>query len=98
VTSESVRRRATGAGRLSTQDWTTRALELLVDEGVGAVKVARMCRELGVTKGSFYWHFDDLVRFLASELGARHHEPMVAPAVTSSRAAEPGGACRPPPR
>ena len=49
-----------GGGRLSTEDWTARALQLLVDEGVGAVKVARLCRELGVTKGSFYWHFDDL--------------------------------------
>jgi AcrR family transcriptional regulator len=31
-----------------------------MDEGVGAVKVARLCRDLGVTKGSFYWHFEDL--------------------------------------
>jgi AcrR family transcriptional regulator len=54
-----VPRKAAG-GRLSTDDWTARALQLLVDEGVGAVKVARLCRELGVTKGSFYWHFDDL--------------------------------------
>ena len=60
MTSETAQRRATGAGRLSTEDWTTRALQLLVDEGVGALKVARLCRELGVTKGSFYWHFDDL--------------------------------------
>ena len=60
MTSETVQRRPAGAGRLSTQDWTTRALQLLVDEGVGAVKVARLCRELGVTKGSFYWHFHDL--------------------------------------
>lgn len=60
MTSETAQRRATGAARLSTEDWTTRALQLLVDEGVGALKVARLCRELGVTKGSFYWHFDDL--------------------------------------
>ncbi len=46
--------------RLSLDDWTSRALDLLVSEGVGALKVARLCRELGVTKGSFYWHFADL--------------------------------------
>jgi AcrR family transcriptional regulator len=48
------------AGRLSVDDWTARALDLLTSEGVGALKVARLCRELGVTKGSFYWHFADL--------------------------------------
>jgi AcrR family transcriptional regulator len=60
MTSKTMSQRATGAARLSTEDWTTRALALLVDEGVGALKVARLCRELGVTKGSFYWHFADL--------------------------------------
>ena len=59
ATSGTVPRRSSG-GRLSTEDWTARALQLLVDEGVGAVKVARLCRDLGVTKGSFYWHFEDL--------------------------------------
>jgi AcrR family transcriptional regulator len=47
-------------GRLTIDDWTERALSLLMDEGVGAIKIARLCRELGVTKGSFYWHFADL--------------------------------------
>jgi AcrR family transcriptional regulator len=51
---------STGTGRLSIDDWTERALQLLMDEGVGALKIARLCRELGVTKGSFYWHFADL--------------------------------------
>jgi AcrR family transcriptional regulator len=48
------------AGRLTLDEWTARALDLLISEGVGALKVARLCRELGVTKGSFYWHFADL--------------------------------------
>ena len=51
---------APAAHRLSLDDWTARALDLLISEGVGALKVARLCRELGVTKGSFYWHFTDL--------------------------------------
>jgi AcrR family transcriptional regulator len=50
----------TASGRLSLDDWTERALQLLMDEGIGALKIARLCRELGVTKGSFYWHFADL--------------------------------------
>ncbi|WP_054814768.1 TetR/AcrR family transcriptional regulator [Nocardia arizonensis] len=36
------------------------ALELLAREGVAAIKIPRLCSELGVTKGSFYWHFDDV--------------------------------------
>lgn len=46
--------------RLSLEDWTAAALDLLVREGVGAVKISRLCTELGVTKGSFYWHFADI--------------------------------------
>jgi len=45
---------------LSADDWTTRALTLLMDEGVAAVKISRLCSDFGVTKGSFYWRFDDL--------------------------------------
>nr|WP_240959174.1 TetR/AcrR family transcriptional regulator [Rhodococcus sp. HNM0563] len=35
-------------------------MQLLVAEGRNAVKIARLCTELGVTKGSFYWHFADI--------------------------------------
>jgi AcrR family transcriptional regulator len=43
--------------RLSAQDWELAALELMADEGVAAVAVESLARRLGVTKGSFYWHF-----------------------------------------
>lgn len=32
-------------------------MDLLADEGVGALTIARLCGALGVTKGSFYHHF-----------------------------------------
>lgn len=35
-------------------------MRLLISEGVGAVKISRLCELLGVTKGSFYWHFTDI--------------------------------------
>ncbi|KAA9152323.1 TetR/AcrR family transcriptional regulator [Amycolatopsis acidicola] len=52
--------RRRNADRLSLEDWTSKALDLLMTEGVHAVKITRLCEELGVTKGSFYWHFADL--------------------------------------
>jgi AcrR family transcriptional regulator len=43
--------------RLAPQDWEQAALALIADEGVGALAVENLARRLGVTKGSFYWHF-----------------------------------------
>lgn len=43
--------------RLTAQDWELAALELMAEEGVAAVAVESLARRLGVTKGSFYWHF-----------------------------------------
>jgi len=43
--------------RLSADDWTRAALELIAEQGVAAVAVEPLARRLGVTKGSFYWHF-----------------------------------------
>jgi AcrR family transcriptional regulator len=53
--------------RLSREDWLAAALEVLYDEGVGKVSIVRIARDLGVTSGSFYWHFkgrNDLLRSL----------------------------------
>ncbi|MET0330409.1 MAG: TetR/AcrR family transcriptional regulator [Dyella sp.] len=43
--------------RLTAEDWEDAALNLIADQGVGAVAVEALARRLGVTKGSFYWHF-----------------------------------------
>ncbi|WP_199443040.1 TetR/AcrR family transcriptional regulator [Umezawaea beigongshangensis] len=45
--------------RLSKQDWLTAALTALAEGGVGAVAVEPLAHRLGVTRGSFYWHFAD---------------------------------------
>jgi AcrR family transcriptional regulator len=45
--------------RLQRQDWIDAALERLAESGVEAVRVELLARDLGVTKGSFYWHFKD---------------------------------------
>ncbi|MDR6991563.1 TetR/AcrR family transcriptional regulator [Luteimonas sp. 3794] len=43
--------------RLSADDWAQAALDLIAETGVQAVAVEPLARRLGVTKGSFYWHF-----------------------------------------
>jgi len=52
------------SSRLSVDDWIDAGLELLAEEGPSGVKIDRLCVRLGVTKGSFYWHFKDLAAFL----------------------------------
>lgn len=55
-----------GSSRLSVDDWVACALEVLADEGVAGIKIGTLCKRLGVTKGSFYWHFEDLETFLGA--------------------------------
>lgn len=43
--------------RLSADDWEVAALEVIAEHGVAALAVEPLARRLGVTKGSFYWHF-----------------------------------------
>lgn len=48
------------ARRLSADDWIQAGFALLAAGGPNALRVDRLCERLGVTKGSFYWHFSDL--------------------------------------
>jgi AcrR family transcriptional regulator len=50
-------RQKTERTRLSAEDWEDAALNLIAEQGVGALAVEALARQLGVTKGSFYWHF-----------------------------------------
>lgn len=42
---------------LSASDWEQAALELIAEKGVSSLAVEPLARRLGITKGSFYWHF-----------------------------------------
>jgi len=52
---------STRGGRplLSREDWTGAALSTIASQGVAGVAVDRLAKELGATRGSFYWHFRD---------------------------------------
>jgi AcrR family transcriptional regulator len=55
---------STALKRLDRYDWLVQGIETLRESGIGAVRVEPMARLLGVTKGSFYWHFKDRGEFL----------------------------------
>ncbi|MFI6601350.1 TetR/AcrR family transcriptional regulator [Nonomuraea sp. NPDC050536] len=44
-------------GRLNADDWAEAALTALAEGGLAAVAVEPVAARLGVSKGSFYWHF-----------------------------------------
>ncbi len=55
-----------GTPTLTAADWAEAALQMIAESGLGALTVDALAKRLGVTKGSFYWHF----RTRADLLGA----------------------------
>jgi AcrR family transcriptional regulator len=49
-------------------EWIAAATTALARQGVAGVRVEALARALGVTKGSFYWHFADRPALLESVL------------------------------
>jgi AcrR family transcriptional regulator len=52
--------------RLGRADWISAAMEVLIAEGVNAVRITRLADRMAVTRGSFYWHFKDREDLLAA--------------------------------
>jgi AcrR family transcriptional regulator len=72
--SERMRRKGTGMERLgqptlTASDWAEAALQLIAEQGLSALTVGTLASRLGVTKGSFYWHFQGRSALLAAALG-----------------------------
>jgi AcrR family transcriptional regulator len=75
---------------LTARDWTEAALEALARGGLPAVAVEPLAKELGATKGSFYWHFADRQALLAAtlELWERRDTDRVIAAIDEVQDAE----------
>ena len=58
-----------GEPTLTASDWAEAALQLIAEKGVRALTVGALAARLGVTKGSFYWHFRGRSELLAASLG-----------------------------
>jgi AcrR family transcriptional regulator len=59
--------------QLSARDWLDEGLKALASRGFTALKADPLARTMGVSRGSFYWHFADIAAFHAAIL-ARWHE------------------------
>jgi AcrR family transcriptional regulator len=54
--------------QLSAQDWLNQGLKTLAKNGFTALKAEPLAKAMGVSRGSFYWHFADIGAFHAAIL------------------------------
>jgi AcrR family transcriptional regulator len=54
--------------QLTADDWIREGLKALAKNGFTALKADPLARTMGVSRGSFYWHFTDLGAFHAALL------------------------------
>ena len=56
------------ADQLSADDWLKQGLKTLARDGFTALKAEPLAKAMGVSRGSFYWHFADVEAFHAAIL------------------------------
>ena len=54
--------------QLTAKDWLDQGLKTLADQGFTALKAEPLSRAMGVSRGSFYWHFADIAAYHAAIL------------------------------
>ena len=62
--------------QLSAKDWLDQGLKTLATSGFTALKAEPLAKAMGVSRGSFYWHFADIGAFHAAIL--RHWREVAA--------------------
>ena len=56
------------ADQLSARDWLDQGLKALAKSGFTSLKAEPLAKAMGVSRGSFYWHFADIAAFHAAVL------------------------------
>jgi AcrR family transcriptional regulator len=56
------------ADQLSAKDWLDQGLRTLAESGFTALKAEPLAKAMGVSRGSFYWHFADIGAYHAAIL------------------------------
>ena len=72
-------------GRLTRRDFFDAAFELLEESGFPALTASALCDRLGVSRGSFYHHFDSFDSFVAellSDWESRYSRDLISRAET----------------
>lgn len=76
------------ADQLSAKNWLDQGLKALAKSGFTALKAEPLAKAMGVSRGSFYWHFADIAAFHAAIL--RHWREVAAEQVIASLEASAG--------
>lgn len=63
--------------RLTKADWTQAGITALAGEGFTAVRADTLAKKLGVSRGSFYWHFEDVAAY-ETALVAHWHQMAIS--------------------
>jgi AcrR family transcriptional regulator len=77
------------ADQLSAKDWLDQGLKALAARGFTALKAEPLAKAMGVSRGSFYWHFADVDAFHAAIL--RHWREVAAERIIANVEAAPVG-------
>ena len=64
--------------RLDRQAWVEAALDAIAEGGLAAAAVVPLAKQLGVTKGSFYWHFANREALIKAALAEWEHSHTAA--------------------
>ncbi len=59
--------------RKTRHSWLDAGLQALASEGPDGLRIMLIAEKLGVTKGSFYWHFKNLAEYQLAVLGQWEH-------------------------
>lgn len=65
--------------KVPAETWLATAQQVLIEEGIDAVKVDRLAQRLGVTRGGFYHHFHDRGDLLSRLLTLWHDTVLFVP-------------------
>ncbi|MBB2989770.1 AcrR family transcriptional regulator [Mycolicibacterium iranicum] len=58
------------AGRSTPDEWLQAGFALLAEDGFTSLKIDTLSARLGMTKGSFYWHFTDMAAYKSALVSA----------------------------
>jgi AcrR family transcriptional regulator len=76
--------------QLSAKDWLDQGLKTLTHSGFTALKAEPLAKAMGVSRGSFYWHFADIGAFHAAIL--KHWREVAAEQIIANLEAASGNA------